>query len=133
MAISGSAQVIGTTGASRALKEGELLAEGDTVTVPSGARVVLGFDKEWKNVTVIKEDSKVQIRSVHPTDLKMEYGDLLMKLDQLPNESTFEVETPVAVTAVRGSLFETIHRNGQTFALNFEDSEVFLFVLDLIS
>ena len=58
MAIKGTAKTHGPSGQSRVLNEGDLLKEGDTVIVPKGSQVSLGFDKEWKNVTLIQEDKK---------------------------------------------------------------------------
>lgn len=131
MTIKGTAKTHDPSGHSRVLKEGDLLKEGDTVIVPKGSQVSLGFDKEWKNVTLIQEDSKVEILSVHPTGLRLEKGDLIVKLDRLPNGSSFELQTPVALAAVRGSLFQVSHRNGGTITTNFDESQVYLFSLDL--
>ena len=79
-------------------------------------------------MTRVWHDSFVKIESVYPTGLKMETGDLLARLNKLPLHSTFEVETPNAVAAVRGSVFRTVHRDGVTEVFNLHSSKVEVFV-----
>ena len=112
------------------VKEGDLLKEGDTIDVPGDGYLDLAYDKEWNNVTRFFENSRVKIRGIYPTDLAMEYGDIIAKLDKLPRNSTFEIETPTAIAAVRGSAFETIHRDDETAVMNFHDSTVHVFGVD---
>ena len=129
MSVHGTA-VVKTATNNRSLTEGELLKPGDLVEVADDSYVDLAYDKEWQNVTRFFENSRVTIRSLYPTDLKMDYGDILAKLDALPKNSTFEIETPTAIAAVRGSAFETIYRDGETSVKNLHDSTVYVFGLD---
>jgi myosin heavy subunit len=61
----------------------------------------------------------------------MDHGDVFAKLAKLPKNSTFEIETPTAVAAVRGSEFRTVCENGVTEVFNLHNSEVEVFGKDL--
>jgi len=107
-----------------------LLTEGDTITVAAGSHLDLAYDKQWKNITRFRENSRITIRSIFPTDLSMDYGEIFAKLTSLPKNSTFEIETPTAIAAVRGSGFLTRHRDNVTSVLNHADSPVYVFGLE---
>ncbi|MBI2094885.1 MAG: FecR domain-containing protein [Candidatus Omnitrophica bacterium] len=125
MSLEGSA-VLTKGGITQSLKVGDLLKAGDTVEVRSGY-LDLAYDTEWKNVTRILGKSKVKIRSIYPTQIGMERGGILAKLRRLPKGSTFEVQTPTATAAVRGSEYFTEHREGVTRVMNFSPSPVMVF------
>jgi hypothetical protein len=105
MLVHGQVFRVTADGQKNPLKEGELLKAGDSLEVAADSYIDIAYDKQWNNVTRVWHDSHVKIESVYPTGLKMENGDLLARLNKLPLHSTFEVETPNAIAAVRGSVF----------------------------
>lgn len=115
--------------AARELKEGDLIKEGDRIRVEEGT-LDLAFDKEWNNVTRLARNTEVSIRSMYPTGLAMERGDIFARLEKLPKNSTFEIQTPTCVAAVRGSAYRTIHENGESRVLNYASSPIEVFGLD---
>ena len=127
MSVDGKAFVIGASQPKRLLVEGDILKAGDMIEVAEQSHVDVAFDKKWNNVTRIFEKSNVKIKSIYPTGLKMAQGDVLAKLGKLPKNSTFEVETPTTVAAVRGSEFRTVCENGVTEVFNLHDSTVEVF------
>lgn len=112
------------------LNQGDLLKEGDRITVAEGSYVDLAFDKGWNNVTRLAQNTQMQIRSIYPTGLGLTRGDIFARLEKLPKNSTFEIQTPTAVAAVRGSVYRTIHENDETRVLNYASSPVEVFGLD---
>jgi|GEM_PF-2775399 len=131
MMIKGSAYIRSSdSGERRPLSEGDLLKEGDTLEISGQSYVDLAFDAEWNNVGRVWGKAEIQIRSLFPTDLSMENGDLLARLKKLPEKSTFEVQTPTAIAAVRGSAFRVVHHEGVTDVFNLASSPVEVFKLD---
>ena len=124
MSIKGSVHSVSDTGEKKIVKEGDLLKAGTTIEVDQDSYMDLAYDKQWNNVSRIGEDSKITIRSIYPTDVYMDKGDILAKLHKLPAKSTFEVETPTAIAAVRGSEYRTVCRDGQTDVFNLHTSNV---------
>ena len=124
MTLNGQAEVLKADGSTQALKQGDLLAIGDTVLVGDASFVDVAYDKEWNNVTRFWAGSKVRIKSVFPTGIEMSKGDVFARLAKLPAKSTFEIETPTAVAAVRGSAYRTVTDGATTDVYNLHDSEV---------
>lgn len=129
MTLQGKATVTNLGEASRELKEGDLIKEGDRIRVEEGT-MDLAFDKEWNNVTRLAGNTEVTIRSIYPTGLAMDRGDIFARLEKLPKNSTFEIQTPSCVAAVRGSAYRTIHEEGESRVLNYASSPVEVFGLD---
>lgn len=124
MTVKGSASLVSGEGQKKALKEGDILKVGSVVEVDKDSHLDLAYDSQWNNITRISADSKVKIRSIYPTGLFMDKGDILAKLHKLPAQSTFEIETPTAIAAVRGSEYRTVHRDGVTDVFNLHTSDV---------
>ena len=122
MTLEGTAQVLRSSSPDKSdLKEGDFLQAGDLLEVGPASFVDLAYDKEWKNLTRISENSRIKIVSIFPTGLKMDHGNLFAKLGQLPKGSTFEVRTPTAVAAVRGTEFlVSVDEKGSTEVIGFE-------------
>gem|GEM_PF-3185233 len=113
------------------VKEGDILKAGDTVETGADGTVDVAYDKEWKNVVRVLPNSNVTIGSVHPSSVVVSRGTLYARLKELPTQSTFEVETPTAIAAVRGSEYLTHCPDGSaTDVHNFSESEVLVFGLD---
>ena len=130
MSIDGSAYVTNSSVTHQILKEGDILKADDLVEVGSDSAVDIAYDKDWQNVTRLEENSKVEIKSIFPTTLKMAYGGIYAKLKALPKDSTFEVETPTALAAVRGTEYRTVHQDEGTQVFNLSESQVFVFGQD---
>ena len=130
MSIEGTATVTNATVTEKALKEGDILKAGDIIQVASSSFVDVGYDKDWQNVTRFEEKSKVEIKSLYPIEMQLAQGGIFAKLKALPKDSTFNVQTPTAIAAVRGTEFETVHDDEGTQVYNFSDSKVYVFGQD---
>lgn len=131
MSVQGAAEVINHQGARRPLAQGDLVQAGDTIATDAAGEVDLAYDGDWQNVTRIGPGSKVVIESIFPIALTMDEGSVYAKLDGLPPDSTFEIETPLAVAAVRGSAYHTMHGSTEgTRVFNFSESPVYVFGMD---
>ena len=129
MTLRGKATAVAPGEAVRELKEGDIVKEGDTIRVEEGT-LDLAFDKDWNNVTRLAQNTEVEVRSIYPTGLVMARGDIFARLERLPKNSTFEIQTPTCVAAVRGSAYRTIHEEGESRVLNYASSPVEVFGLD---
>lgn len=129
LAVEGSA-VLKSGNDLRPARQGDLLNDGDTIETQKGAMLILAFDKEWKNVAQVEEDSVVRIQSVLPSVLYLNAGGLFAKLKELPEGSTFSVETPTAIAAVRGTEYRTVVDDSGTEVFNVSDSDVYVFAKD---
>lgn len=130
MTLQGQAYVTNADASRRALKEGDLIKAEDEIEVDAEALLDLAFDKEWKNVTRLGAGSKIKIQSVHPSAMALKRGSILAQLKDLPAGSTFEIQTPVAIAAVRGSIYSTKHSDAGTEIFNLSNSPVSVFGLD---
>lgn len=112
------------------ITQGTRLQQGDSLVVGPESAADLAFDSSWENTTRINADTRMNIRSLQPVKLGMMSGDIYSKLDNLKG-STFEIKTPTAVAAVRGTKFRTVHKNGFTTVYNdSEESLVYVYHLD---
>jgi len=111
----------------RGLKSGDLLKQGDEVSVGDDSYVDLAYDKEWQNVTRLGSNTRIKIASVMPGKLDLKNGTLFAKLKKLPRDSEFEVKTPTAVASVRGTEYLTKHVKGHTEVLNTSASPIFVY------
>jgi hypothetical protein len=130
LALEGGAKVITASGGSSALREGDLLAEGDSIEVAEDGSVDLAYDRDWRNVVRLEGGSKVRVASVSPAKLDLTNGAVFAKLKELPKSSSFEITTPTAVAAVRGTEYRTVVRDGETEVFNFSPSKVFVYGVD---
>lgn len=130
MSVEGQAYVTDADGR-RPVKEGDLLKPDDAIEVEADSRLDLAYDKDWNNVARLEAGTKAQIRSVYPAVVRLEHGGIFATLKSLPTDSTFEVETPTAVAAVRGTEYRTTaDEDGQTEVYNFSDSQVSVYGVD---
>ena len=127
MTLKSGAFVTNSDSVHQPLKEGDLLKTGDLLIVDKDSQVDLAFDREWNNLTRIFGFSTVKIKSIYPTGLGLDHGDIFAKLGNLPQGMTFEIQTPTAIAAVRGTEFLTsVSDQGATTVVSYEHSvEVF--------
>lgn len=131
MTLEGSVFVTTAKGERVVVSEGDTLITGDVVEVAEDARVDIAFDKDWKNVTRFEGGSKFTIKSVEPTVVNLPRGSVYARLKQLPKNSSFEVQTPTAVAAVRGSEYQVdVAEDGKTDVSNLSESPVYINGLD---
>ncbi len=131
MSLEGQVSVIDPAGVSAPAKEGDVLKAQSTVETGPASYADLAFDRDWKNVVRVEENSQMKIRSLYPTDLSLPRGGVFAKLKSLPPDSTFEVQTPTAIASVRGTEYRTLYNGGTgTEVFSFSDSPVYVFSLD---
>jgi len=87
------------------LKVGDSVQKGDRIHTYKKASVSIAFDYLKQNAVHIPESSRATFVSIEPTDIKLENGTVFSAVDGLAYGSTWKVTTPVAVAAVRGTLF----------------------------
>lgn len=129
MSLQGNAYLTNKDGVHQPVKEGDILKVDDQVEVDNQSYLDLAYDRDWTNVVRVEESSRIRIKSVHPAQISLQRGGLFAKLKSLPKESTFEVQTPTALAAVRGTEFQTLYGENGTEVLNFSNSDVFVYGL----
>lgn len=129
MGLEGKAHLSNMRAFRREIKDGDLVQAGDIIEVDPGGYVDLAYDGDWTNVIRIEEGSAVKIASVYPGGIELQRGGIFAKLSDLPKESTFEVRTPTAIAAARGTEYFTTYEDGTTSVSNFSGSDVYVFGL----
>lgn len=130
LAVDGDVRVMTPAGSSTIAKEGDLLSEGDSIEVPDGGSVDLAYDKEWSNIARLEGGTKAKLGTIVPAKLDVSEGAVYAKLKNLPTTTSFEVKTPTAVAAVRGTEYRTVVVDGETEVFNFSPSKVFVYGMD---
>lgn len=124
----------GPAGATEAVKDGQQLAAADVVTTAPASSVVLVMENG--SVVSLRENSRLKIatalqsepageapvaKGAEPQEpgasnsrFELEFGEMLARVRKLNPSSTFEVQTPVSVAAVRGTVFEVSYRVSQS-------------------
>lgn len=87
------------------LKVGDLIRQGDEIFTQKKSAVSIAFDYLKKNAVHIPESSRAIFKSIEPTDIQLEDGAVFNAVDGLPQGSTWKISTPVAVAAVRGTVY----------------------------
>ena len=116
--------------APKKVAEGDLLEPGDSLETGANCRVDVAYDADWQNVTTVESNCTVKIKSVQPTSLELAKGSVFAKLDQLPKDSSFEVQTPSGVAVVRGTEFWTRSGEEGLEVYNYSASPVEVFGMD---
>jgi|GEM_PF-4436367 len=126
----------GAADATETVTDGRQLAAADTVTTGKDSSVILVMEN---GTTVsLRENSRLKItvalqapaatdapaaKSSGPeaqesgtsnTNFELAFGEMLARVRKLNPSSKFEVQTPVSVAAVRGTVFEVSYRADQT-------------------
>lgn len=87
---------------------GTLLNAQDKITTSSDAFVEVAYDDTHRDVLRIGPESRVVLESAvieKKTNIFMDKGEIILKLQDLGKGSTFKVRTPVAIAGVRGTSF----------------------------
>jgi hypothetical protein len=130
LAVDGDVRVMTAAGGSSTLKEGDLLSEGDSIEVSDDGSLDVAYDKEWRNVARFEGGTKAKLSAIVPAKIEMAEGGVYAKLKNLPNGTSFEVKTPTAVAAVRGTEYRTVVKDGESEVFNFSPSRVYVYGVD---
>lgn len=87
---------------------GTVLNTQDKIRTGAGAFIEVAYDDELKDVVRIGSESNVVLESAvieKRTNIFIDKGDIMLKLDKLEKGSTFRVRTPTAVMGARGTAF----------------------------
>jgi hypothetical protein len=87
---------------------GMFLKEKDQIITGEGSFVEVAYDDALKNVVRIGPNSTVVLKNARvgkQTELLMDKGEIMLKLNKLGKDSSFKVRTPIAVAGVRGTAF----------------------------
>ncbi len=85
------------------VKAGVEIQEGDVIITSPKSKVFITFDRNYYNVTYVPENTRVVFKSIEPTDMFLEDGTVYNMFDGIPKGSNWQVSTPTAVAAVRGT------------------------------
>lgn len=102
------------------LKVGDIIYEGDQVTVLSGNSIEVAFDKEAKNIAHIIGEATFQIKGSNPTYIELTSGKLFALLKNRDPQSTFSVSTPTAIATVRGTEYQVKVEKGESQVLVYQ-------------
>ena len=131
VAVRGRVLITDAQGNERTAKNTETVAIGETIETGPGGFLDLTLDYRGKNITRIEGDTKAVVRSVNPGRIEIVDGGVFAKLRAIPKGSEFQIETPVAMAAVRGSAYRTRHLTGEgTSVYNYSSSNVYVYAKD---
>lgn len=110
------AKIIRLHGDVSIVRDGEKLAatsymvlnSRDKIVTASGSFVEVAYDDKMANVVRIGPSSRVVLESsmiAKNTELFMDKGRVMVKLNKMAKGSTFKIRTPVAISGVRGTGF----------------------------
>ena len=117
------ATVTDASGAARPAREGQLVADGYTVTTGKNGSIVLLFSN-GSTVTLAgntrfsvsrffqethRESTDLENLDIEPsrstTRLKLDYGEIVGHTRRLRTASTYEIETPIGIAGIRGTTY----------------------------
>lgn len=81
------------------------IAVGDQILTGPDSYLEIAYDDRFLNIARIDAGTKAEFQSIEPTIVRLEDGSIFSALDGLKG-SSYQVATPVAVAAVRGTHFE---------------------------
>lgn len=79
---------------------------GDQILTGKNSSADIAYDNYLLNITHIQELTKAEFRSIEPTDIYLEDGSIYSALDGLGEDGEYQIATPTAVAAVRGTHFD---------------------------
>lgn len=92
-------------------EKGMILETGDQILTGDNSHIEFSYDEFFLNIAKIEQKTKAEFRSIEPTDLYMEDGTIFSALDGLAGNK-YQISTPTAVAAVRGTHLYTEAENG---------------------
>ena len=82
-----------------------IIEAGDQILTGKDAYMDVVYDAHFLNISRIEAQTKAEFRTIEPTDLHLEDGMIFNALDGLMGQK-YQVSTPTAVAAVRGTTFD---------------------------
>lgn len=103
---------------------GMTLSSGDSIRTAKNSSVMVVFNAERTNVSVIKPGSHVVVILKKNEKFELVDGSILSSLKDLPPGSEFEIRTPLAVCGVRGTVYDVSYeaKRSLTIVSVFENS-----------
>ncbi len=102
------------------IKAGDQVREGDQIRTASDGTVDLVVNNIAGYRALPSSESSIKNADPKSTDLSVTKGKIVINLAKLPKESSFKVETPTAIAAVRGTQFScsaNLGDGGASFAV----------------
>lgn len=84
--------------------------DGDIITTFDKSTVEIKFGKGQKNFMAVKDNTTVKLKSIEKVgdkQIEVEKGNLILLLEELDEDSKFELRAPTAVCGVLGTGFKT--------------------------
>lgn len=69
----------------------------------TGAKCMLAFDEQLKNIVTIGENSQIRLENIQPSVLFLPRGRVFSLIEDIAKIQEFRVRTPVAIAGVRGT------------------------------
>ena len=105
-----------------------VLNSRDRIETSEGSFVEVAYDDKMTNVVRIGPGSRVVLESSvirKNTELFMDKGSVMVKLNNMSEKSTFKIRTPVAICGVRGTGFG-VALNGDSVTITEYESAVYV-------
>ena len=114
-----TAKIVSLEGDVRSLKKGadnwqaaqkdQIIEAGDQLLTGKSSFADITYDPYLLNITRIQENTKAEFRTINPTDIYLEDGSIFSALDGLDSKGEYQIATPTAVAAVRGTHFDVAY------------------------
>ena len=89
------------------IQKGQGIEAGDQILTGKASTLDIAYDRYYLNIARIDENTRAEFISIEPTVVRLEDGTIFSVLDALKPGSKYEIATPTAVAAVRGTHFVT--------------------------
>jgi len=99
-----------------------LLGPQAEVETKANSQCTLAFDKDWSNIITLKENTLIRIDSIVPGRINLTQGRVFTVIQKLGKTQEFQVRTPTAIAAARGTGWSTGYSSGVTRILCFLDA-----------
>lgn len=108
--VTGRARILKhSTGAWQSAVKGLTVENGDQIVTQKKGVVELAYDNGLLNVGRIGQNTQAEFVSIEPTEIHLSDGSFLNLLDGLESGQKYQITTPTAVAAVRGTYFDVLY------------------------
>lgn len=87
------------------VEKGMIVGVGDQVLTGKDSHLDISYDNYYLNVARIEQNTKAEFLNIEPTIVRLEDGAIFNALDGLNKDESYQIATPTAVAAVRGTYF----------------------------
>lgn len=109
-------------------EKGMALSPGYSVTTGARSWVEIGFGGSLSNIVRVKENGSIEIAGIKAVKIDLLKGEISSLVEKIEEGSLFEIRTPIAVCAVRGTGWDT-KRSGKGMIADAYEESVDLFRL----